>query len=85
MMPAGSPRVRLEAVDVGFTYAGQTPTRALEGLNLSVADCEFVALLGPVGCGKTTLLRMFAGFLTPTEGSVRCDGASIDGPSPDKG
>ena len=85
MMPAGSPRVRLEAVDVGYTYSGQTPTRALEGLNLSVGDREFVALLGPVGCGKTTLLRMFAGFLSPTQGSVLCDGARIDGPSSDKG
>src|SRR5258708_32943165 len=58
MSPSGSPRIRLEATDVGYTYPGQTPTRALEGLNLSVADNEFVALLGPVGCGKTTLLRI---------------------------
>jgi NitT/TauT family transport system ATP-binding protein len=85
MSPSGSPRVRLEATEVGYTYPGQTPTRALEGLNLSVVENEFVALLGPVGCGKTTLLRIFAGFLKPTTGIVRCDGASIEGPSWQKG
>ncbi len=85
MSPSGSPRIRLQATEVGYTYPGQTPTRALEGLDLSVADNEFVALLGPVGCGKTTLLRIFAGFLKPTTGVVRCDGATIEGPSWQKG
>jgi ABC-type nitrate/sulfonate/bicarbonate transport system ATPase subunit len=70
----------LEAVDVSYTYSGQTPTRALEELSLAVKDNEFLALLGPVGCGKTTLLRIFAGFLRPAKGSVRCAGSSIDGP-----
>jgi len=75
----------LEAQGVGYTYPGTTPTRALEGLNLAVNDGEFLALLGPVGCGKTTLLRMFAGFLRPTQGTVRCAGATIDGPGWQKG
>jgi ABC-type nitrate/sulfonate/bicarbonate transport system ATPase subunit len=75
----------LEAVDVAFTYPGATPTNALEGLTLEVQDNEFLALLGPVGCGKTTLLRIFAGFLKPTKGSVRCAGASIDGPGAQRG
>jgi ABC-type nitrate/sulfonate/bicarbonate transport system ATPase subunit len=38
-----------------------------------------------VGCGKTTLLRIFAGFLRPTKGSVRCTGAPIDGPGWQRG
>jgi ABC-type nitrate/sulfonate/bicarbonate transport system ATPase subunit len=75
----------LEAVDVSYTYSGPTPTRALEGLGLEVRDNEFLAILGPVGCGKTTLLRIFAGFLRPTSGSVRCGGASIDGPGWQRG
>jgi ABC-type nitrate/sulfonate/bicarbonate transport system ATPase subunit len=70
----------LEAVDVGYTYPGPTPTNALEGLSLEVRDNEFLAVLGPVGCGKTTLLRIFAGFLRPNRGSVRCAGAPIEGP-----
>ena len=75
----------LEAKDVGYTYSGPTSTHALEGLSLKVADGEFVAVLGPVGCGKTTLLRIFAGFLRPTKGSVHCAGVPIDGPGWQKG
>jgi len=75
----------LEAVDVGYTYPGENPTQALEGLSLAVQDGEFLALLGPVGCGKTTLLRMFAGFLRPTRGTVRCAGSVVDGPGWQKG
>jgi ABC-type nitrate/sulfonate/bicarbonate transport system ATPase subunit len=85
MMAGSSAQLRLEAVDLGFTYSGATATRALEGLNLSVHENEFLAVLGPVGCGKTTLLRIFAGFLRPTQGWVRCDGSAIDGPSAQRG
>jgi NitT/TauT family transport system ATP-binding protein len=84
MTGAAAPPV-LEAVGVSYTYAGRTPTVALEDLGLEVRDNEFVALLGPVGCGKTTLLRIFAGFLRPAKGTVRCCGASIDGPGWQKG
>jgi multiple sugar transport system ATP-binding protein len=45
--------------------------RALDALDLSVADGEFFALLGPSGCGKTTLLRTVAGLESPTSGEVR--------------
>ena len=75
----------LEAIGVGYTYPGETPTRALDGLSLQVERNEFVALLGPVGCGKTTLLRIFAGFLRPSDGTVRCAGAPIDGPGWQRG
>ncbi len=75
----------LEASEVGYAYPGRTPTQALDKLSLEVKDGEFVALLGPVGCGKTTLLRIFAGFLQPTSGSVRCRGQAIDGPGWQRG
>jgi ABC-type nitrate/sulfonate/bicarbonate transport system ATPase subunit len=75
----------LEAVDVAYTYSGQTATQALEGMSLTVKDGEFVAVLGPVGCGKTTLLRIFAGFLAPKSGTVRCAGAPIQGPGWQRG
>ena len=84
-MSGGSSTPRLEAIDVGYTYGGDTLTKALEGFNLSVPDGAFVALLGPVGCGKTTLLRIFAGFLRPTQGIARCDGSIVDRPSPQRG
>ena len=85
MTPAGTRGARLEAVDVGYVYPGRTATQALDGLTLDVGDNEFLAVLGPVGCGKTTLLRIFAGFLRPASGTVRCDGAAIDGPGPQRG
>lgn len=44
--------------------------RALDALDLTIADGEFFALLGPSGCGKTTLLRTIAGLESPTSGTV---------------
>ena len=84
-MTANASPPLLEALDVSYTYPGLTPTQALEGLSLEVKENEFLALLGPVGCGKTTLLRIFAGFLRPTKGSVRCAGSSIEGPGWQRG
>ncbi len=80
-----APASVLEAVGLGYSYPGPTPTRALDDLNLTVKQNEFLAVLGPVGCGKTTLLRIFAGFLWPTNGAVRCVGAPIEGPGPQRG
>ncbi len=62
------------------TYA--VGIRALENFNLEVADGELVAVVGPSGCGKTTLLRLIAGLDSPTRGSIRLDGRSLDGVSP---
>jgi putative spermidine/putrescine transport system ATP-binding protein len=53
------------------------PTIALEDVDLSVAPGELIALLGPSGCGKTTMLQIIAGFLGPTKGEVKFDGARV--------
>lgn len=50
---------------------------AVDGVDLSVANGEFLTLLGPSGCGKTTLLRMIAGFETPDEGEVWLEGRDV--------
>ena len=47
---------------------------AVHGLDLDIADGEFVTLLGPSGSGKTTVLRMIAGFERPTAGTVSLRG-----------
>ncbi|TDC86503.1 ABC transporter ATP-binding protein [Actinomadura sp. 7K507] len=51
--------------------------RALDALDLDVADGEFFALLGPSGCGKTTLLRTVAGLETATGGTIRLGGGDV--------
>ncbi|MDT0269720.1 ABC transporter ATP-binding protein [Streptomyces sp. DSM 44915] len=52
-------------------------TRALDAVDLTVADGEFFALLGPSGCGKTTLLRTLAGLETATAGRVTIGGTDV--------
>ncbi|GCC49474.1 hypothetical protein chiPu_0034000, partial [Chiloscyllium punctatum] len=47
------------------------PYKIIEGLDLTVADEEFVVLVGPSGCGKTTTLRMIAGLEAVTGGTIR--------------
>jgi len=59
-------------------------TRVLKDVTLEVARGELVALLGSSGCGKTTLLRSIAGFVTPQAGSIRVDGRDILGLPPEK-
>jgi putative spermidine/putrescine transport system ATP-binding protein len=50
---------------------------AVDGVDLDIANGEFFSMLGPSGSGKTTVLRMVAGFETPTAGSIRLGGADV--------
>ena len=67
--------------DIVVDFDGQ---RILNGLNLDIHDKEFVTLLGSSGCGKTTTLRLIAGFLEPTAGTVSLHGKDITGEPPYK-
>ena len=51
---------------------------ALHSIDLTIADQEFMVLLGASGCGKTTLLRIIAGLETPTQGEVWIGGRRVD-------
>ena len=55
---------------------------AVHGLDLDIADGEFVTLLGPSGSGKTTVLRMIAGFERPTSGTVSLRGRDVTAAPP---
>ncbi|MGQ0662477.1 MAG: ABC transporter ATP-binding protein [Pseudomonadota bacterium] len=64
---------------------GRPPVRALEPIDLVVADRDFIVILGPSGCGKSTLLRIVAGLTEPTTGTVVLDGEEATGPGADRG
>lgn len=68
----------LETKDLKKYYgSGDTTVKALDGVNLSVDDGEFVAIVGTSGSGKSTLLHMIGGLDRPTSGSVKVAGKEI--------
>ncbi len=73
--------------DVHMVYPGGRGRRAvpaLLGVDLKLADGEFVSVVGPSGCGKSTLLHLVAGFGRPTEGNILVDGRLVRGPGADR-
>jgi putative spermidine/putrescine transport system ATP-binding protein len=55
------------------------PTQVVKDFNMSIEKGEFVSFLGPSGCGKTTVLRMIAGFESPSDGTVTINGRNQNG------
>jgi NitT/TauT family transport system ATP-binding protein len=58
---------------------------AVQDVNLSVSDGEFLAIVGPTGCGKSTILNAIAGLLKPASGTVSIDGQPVRGVQNDIG
>ncbi len=69
----------IEIVGVNKIYGSN---HVVKDLNLDVEEGEFLTLLGSSGCGKTTTLRMIAGFEEPTTGSIKVEGESIEEKEP---
>ena len=66
----------IEYLRVEKTYnSGSTEVVALGEVSFTVHEGEFVTVVGRSGCGKTTLLKLTAGLLTPTAGTIRVAGA----------
>jgi NitT/TauT family transport system ATP-binding protein len=82
-MAAASPSAALALHDITCTFpargAGRGSYTAVQDASLTVADGEFVALVGPTGCGKSTLLNVAAGLLAPSAGRVEVFGEPLDG------
>jgi len=74
-----TPYLSIESLSVSYGTA-----RVLDRVSFRVARGEMIALLGSSGCGKTTLLRAIAGFVTPDEGTIRVGGEDITRLAPEK-
>jgi len=75
-----TPDVELRQVVKEFSSASKKvgyQVRAVDNINLQIAQGEFFAMLGPSGCGKTTTLRMIAGFEMPTSGEILIRGKEV--------
>lgn len=71
---AAPPFIRIEGVSKSFGAF-----KAVDSVTVDIEEGEIFALLGGSGCGKTTLLRMLAGFETPTAGRIFIDGQDMTG------
>ncbi len=79
--------IELDAVRKRFARAGDAGGDyvALDGFALDVEEGEFFCLLGPTGCGKSTVLHLVAGFERPSAGHVRVFGTDVEKPDADRG
>jgi spermidine/putrescine transport system ATP-binding protein len=73
--------IELVGVEKEFTGGGHD-VKAVECVDLRIAEGEFFSMLGPSGCGKTTTLRMIAGFEEPTSGQILLHGRDMVGVPP---
>jgi NitT/TauT family transport system ATP-binding protein len=79
--------VKLEARQVGIRYRRQRTGDeliAVDGVDLAVAQGEFVSIVGPSGCGKTTFINAVDGLIPIVSGSLKLDGREITAPGPDR-
>jgi len=68
----------IEIHNLHKTYTDTSvPVKAVNGINLSIEEGEFTAIVGPSGSGKTTLLNLLGGLDTPTEGDIFIGGMNI--------
>ncbi len=74
-----SPALVFDDVSRGFAVPGGTTYPALERVTFSVTPGEFLAIVGPTGCGKSTILSLAAGLLRPTSGRVLTFNAHLEG------
>src|SRR5512135_920401 len=81
---SSSERTDMAAVDLIGITKRFGDVQVVHGVDLEIADGEFVVLVGPSGCGKTTLMRMVAGLEEISGGELRIDGAVANTLPPQK-
>lgn len=81
-------KVKIDCQHVSKTFkqrGGKVQIPVLDDITLQVFENEFLVIVGPGQCGKSTLLRIAAGLETPTTGRVLLDDKEVDEPGPDRG
>ncbi|OZM83413.1 ABC transporter ATP-binding protein [Pseudonocardia sp. MH-G8] len=73
----GAAELELRGVDKIYRGRSGAQTQALQDISLSVRPGEFISLVGRSGCGKTTLLRILAGLVSPSSGEVLTGGRAL--------
>lgn len=78
---------KLAINDVSKTYNANKPdsVEAVRDVSCGLEEGEFMSVIGPTGCGKSTLMEMVAGLIQPTTGEIALDGEPITGPRDDVG
>jgi ABC-type nitrate/sulfonate/bicarbonate transport system ATPase subunit len=75
-LPAGAPAVRLQSISKWFDTRGKEPLTVLQNVSIDVPEQSVVALVGASGCGKSTILNIMSGLLTPDRGCVFIHGTA---------
>jgi len=81
---------KLELKNITKSFSVKAPTGernkvlAIDNVNLSIEEGQFVCFVGPSGCGKSTLLNIIAGLDTPSQGELILNGQRVSGTGPDR-
>src|SRR5215469_107307 len=77
------PYLKLDHIDKTFVRGSQR-TEVLKDITLSIAEGEYVSIIGHSGCGKSTLLNIVAGLTAATTGGVLLENREVNSPGPDR-
>ena len=87
MTPTNTPKAKIQCHNISKTFIqkGKMEVPVIRDVELTVQDNEFLVILGPGQCGKSTLLRIIAGLEIPDHGFVSLHDGPVTGPGPDRG
>src|SRR5262249_14605027 len=77
---AAAPILTIHGVHQRFSARSGEVVAALHNINLEISAGEFVAFVGISGCGKTTLMKIVGGLISPTQGDIIYKGERVTGP-----
>jgi taurine transport system ATP-binding protein len=75
----------IDKISMRFDLPNGSHVQTLKNFSLDLKAGELLSVLGPLGCGKTTLLNIMAGFLAPTDGQMTLNGHTVTGPDAERG